>query len=191
LQDKITNSIKVESCRSFKEEMNAFACPMGCILEYVTTDREGCRQYKSNPEDCAVYPLHEVCFSKKQKQKVITYHIWKKYKDIARKNKLTATGKKLYKVHCSTIERSFADAKELHDYRYARFRGLKSVQMQAYLTAACQNMKKIALHLTKKGLVEGYFLKFYYLMLFSFTIIIHILDSMYCVHFNSKVFIRS
>ncbi|MHC2836542.1 hypothetical protein, partial [Bacillus sp. F9_6S_D1_P_5] len=30
--------------------------------------------------------------------------------------------------------------------------------MQAYLTAACQNMKKIALHLTKKGLVVGYFL---------------------------------
>lgn len=91
------------------------------------------------------------------------------YKDIARKNKLTATGKKLYKVRCSTIERSFADAKELHGYRYARFRGLKSVQMQAYLTAACQNMKKIALHLTKKELVEGYCSKFYYFMLFSFT----------------------
>ncbi|QDD86982.1 transposase component (plasmid) [Bacillus cereus] len=29
--------------------------------------------------------------------------------------------------------------------------------MQAYLTATYQNMKKIALHLTKKGLVEGYF----------------------------------
>ncbi|PGM89395.1 hypothetical protein CN958_24640 [Bacillus cereus] len=41
--------------------------------------------------------------------------------------------------------------------------------MQAYLTAACQNMKKIALHLTKKGLVEGYFSKIYYFILFSFT----------------------
>ncbi|MDF9448997.1 hypothetical protein P5792_14520, partial [Bacillus toyonensis] len=56
-----------------------------------------------------------------------------------------------------------------HGYRYARFRGLKSVQMQAYLTAACQNMKKIALHLTKKGLVEGCFSKIYYFILFSFT----------------------
>ncbi|MBD2786897.1 transposase, partial [Xenorhabdus sp. 3] len=81
---------------------------------------EGYRQYKSKPEDCAVCPLREVCFSKKQKQKVITHHIWEKYKDIARKNKLTVTGKKLYKVRCSTIERSFADAKELHGYRYAR-----------------------------------------------------------------------
>ncbi|MDF9515564.1 hypothetical protein, partial [Bacillus cereus] len=32
-----------------------------------------------------------------------------------------------------------------------------------------QNMKKIALHLTKKGLVEGYFSKFYYFMLFLFA----------------------
>ncbi|MCT4573966.1 transposase, partial [Bacillus thuringiensis] len=76
----------------YVEEMNAFACPMGCILEYATTDREGYHQYKSNPEDYAVCPLREVCFSKKQK--VITHHIWEKYKDIARKNKLTVTGKK-------------------------------------------------------------------------------------------------
>ena len=100
-------------------------------------------------------------FQKKQKQKVITHHVWGKYKDIVRKNKLTATGKRLYKVRCSTIERNFADAKELHGYRYARFRGLKFVQMQAYLTAACQNTEKIALDLTKKGLVEGYFSKFF------------------------------
>ncbi|OTY42311.1 hypothetical protein BK742_17135 [Bacillus thuringiensis serovar pingluonsis] len=75
----------------------------------------------------------------------------------------------MYNVRCSSIERSFADAKELHGYHYARFRGLKSVQMQAYLTAACQNMKKIALHLIKKGLVESYFSKFYHFICFSFV----------------------
>ncbi|MDC2866573.1 transposase, partial [Bacillus sp. BP-3] len=75
---------------------------------------------------------------------------------------------KLYKVRCSTIERSFADAKELHGYRYTRFRGLKSVQMQAYLTAACQNMKKIALHLTKSGQVKGYFSYFYHFLVLLF-----------------------
>ena len=147
----------------YVEEMNAFACPMGCILEYATTDREGYHQYKSNPEDYAVCPLREVCFSKKQK--VITHHIWEKYKDIARKNKLTVTGKKLYKVRCSTIERSFADAKELHGYRYARFRG--EVCPNAGLPHRnLLKREKIALHLTKKGLVEGYFLKPYYFMLF-------------------------
>ncbi|WP_371932413.1 IS1182 family transposase [Bacillus sp. WLY-B-L8] len=141
----------------YVSESDVFACPMGCIMKYATTDREGYRHYKADAKDCAVCPLRPDCFSTTQKRREITRHIWEDYKDIARAYKRTKTGKRLYKVRCSTIERSFADAKELHGYRYARFRGVKSVQMQAYLTAACQNMKKIALHLTRKGQVEGYF----------------------------------
>ncbi|MDR7000507.1 hypothetical protein J2Y67_002968 [Neobacillus niacini] len=45
------------------------------------------------------------------------------------------------------IERSFADSKELHGLRYCRLRGLKNVSEQALLTAAYQNIKKIASHL--------------------------------------------
>lgn len=126
------------------EEKDVVVCPMGCILSYSTTDRDGYRQYKSNPSDCAVCPLRQDCFSSKQKQRVVTRYIWETYKDEARNNK--RTGKRLYKVRCSTIERSFADAKELHGYRYARFRGQQSVQMQAYLTAACKNMKGNSSH---------------------------------------------
>lgn len=43
------------------------------------------------------------------------------------------------------VERSFADAKELHQYRYARYRGRSKVQAQCLHTAAAQNIKKIAL----------------------------------------------
>lgn len=42
------------------------------------------------------------------------------------------------------MERSFADSKELHDLRYCRMRGLSKVAEQCLLTAAVQNMKKIA-----------------------------------------------
>ena len=37
---------------------------------------------------------------------------------------LTDLGKRLYARRKETVERSFADAKELHGHRYARFRGL-------------------------------------------------------------------
>ena len=50
----------------------------------------------------------------------------------------------MYQRRQETVERSFADAKELHGHRYARFRGLSRVQGQSLLAAACQNMKKIA-----------------------------------------------
>ncbi|SHK81762.1 transposase, partial [Desulforamulus aeronauticus] len=59
------------------------------------------------------------------------------------------SGKMLYKKRKETIERSFADAKQLHGYRYCRFRGKKHVLEQALMTATCQNIKKIANHLAK------------------------------------------
>ena len=47
------------------------------------------------------------------------------------------------------MEHSFADAKQLHGHRYARYRGLRRVSGQCLLAAACQNMKKNALLLAR------------------------------------------
>lgn len=49
-----------------------------------------------------------------------------------------------------TIERSFADSKELHGLRYCRLRGLSKVSEQCLLTAAAQNIKKIAMVLDRR-----------------------------------------
>ncbi|MCD3229072.1 IS5/IS1182 family transposase, partial [Clostridium botulinum] len=43
-----------------------------------------------------------------------------------------------------------ADSKELHGLRYCRMRGIKNVSEQCLLTAAVQNMKKIAMVLSHK-----------------------------------------
>ncbi|MCD8552641.1 transposase, partial [Seleniivibrio sp.] len=56
--------------------------------------------------------------------------------------------KKIYGRRKETVERSFADAKELHGHRYARMRGIGKVFEQCLLSAAVQNMKKIALVLS-------------------------------------------
>jgi hypothetical protein len=60
-------------------------------------------------------------------------------------------GKRIYKRRKETVERSFADAKQLHGHRYARYRGLRRVQQQALLAATAQNIKKIALLLSTTG----------------------------------------
>ena len=65
-----------------------------------------------------------------------------------RNNRLSEEGKRLYKARSQTVERSFADAKELHGYRYCRYRGREKVQEQALLTASAQNIKKMALILS-------------------------------------------
>ena len=65
--------------------------------------------------------------------------------------RLHPDAKRLYRRRQQTVERSFADGKELHGHRYARMRGLAKVAEQCLLSAACQNMKKMALLLTRKG----------------------------------------
>ena len=46
----------------------------------------------------------------------------------------------------------FADAKERHDLRYTMLRGLEKVKMQATLTFACMNLKKLAIWKHRKRL---------------------------------------
>lgn len=135
---------------TYVASLDAYACPMGCKLSYATTDRDGYRHYKSRPQDCANCPLRPDCFSAKSKQRSIARHIWEEEKEKVRANKRTPSGKKLYKLRSQTIERSYADAKELHGFRYARRRGRKSVQEQAHLTAAAQNIKKMVLLLSRR-----------------------------------------
>ena len=65
--------------------------------------------------------------------------------------RLTELGKRIYARRKETVKRSFANAKKLHGHRYARFRGLSKIQAQRLLSAACQNMKKMALLLARKA----------------------------------------
>lgn len=56
----------------------------------------------------------------------------------------TNSGKRICARRRETIERSFAEAKELHGLRYARMLGIRSMYEQSFLTAAVQSMKRIA-----------------------------------------------
>ncbi|WP_274655633.1 IS1182 family transposase [Paenibacillus humicola] len=135
----------------YDSEKNVYRCPEKHELKYSTTNREGYREYKSDPKICQNCPLLASCTRSKNKQKVITRHVWEDSKEWVRFNRLSRSGKYLYRLRYQTIERSFADAKELHGLRYCRFRGKAKVQEQALMTATAQNIKKIALHLAKKA----------------------------------------
>ena len=132
----------------YDRSRNSYICPANEELVYRTTTRSGYREYVSNAKICSGCLLLDKCTQSQNKQKVITRHIWQDYKDTIDKHRLEEKGKKIYQRSKETIERSFADAKQLHGHRYARMRGKAKVQEQALLAAACQNMKKIALHMT-------------------------------------------
>ena len=88
-------------------------------------------------------------------------HIWQDSVERVDQHRLTPSGKRVYQRRKETVERSFADAKQLHGHRYARYCGLRKVSGQCLLVAACQNMKKIALILARflrflDALARGY-----------------------------------
>ncbi|MFE4714768.1 IS1182 family transposase [Paenibacillus sp. NPDC056722] len=134
---------------TFDAERNLYVCPASHELKYRTTDRKGYRQYASDSEHCKTCPLLNECTHSRNHRKVVTRHVWEDSKEWVRSNRLSRSGKQLYRKRKETIERSFADAKELHGFRYCRLRGLPNVSEQALMTAAVQNMKKMAIHLDR------------------------------------------
>ena len=130
---------------TYNPQTDTYLCPNGQSLTYRTTSREGYREYRSDPAVCKACPYLGQCTSNAQKIKTVTRHVWEGYREKVDSHRLTATGKAIYKRRKETIERSFADAKQLHGHRYVRMRGLLRAREQSLLSAACQNMKKMAL----------------------------------------------
>lgn len=129
---------------TYDRDADLYRCPQGEALNYSTTSRDGYREYKSNPAVCKTCPLLDQCTRSRNRQKVVVRHVWEEDREQINQNRLTDWGQKIYQRRQETVERSFADAKELHGHRYARYRGLSRVRGQCLLAAACQNMKKIA-----------------------------------------------
>lgn len=142
----------------YNPEKDCYICPAGHELHYRTTAREGFRQYSSDSTVCKNCEFISKCTSNQKGEKILTRHVWEDAKEQMTQNRLSDRGRRLYKRRKETVERSFADAKELHGHRYARMRGLSKVQEQSLLCAACQNMKKIALLLSATCLFLHFFL---------------------------------
>jgi IS5 family transposase len=136
---------------TYDEKLDVYICPNGQLLPYRTTNREGYRQYHSDPEQCKRCPLRQQCTQSSNATKVVTRHVWEGSRERMDQHRLSRVGKRIYKRRKETVERSFADGKQLHGHRYARFRGLRRVQQQCLLAATAQNIKKIALLLSRTG----------------------------------------
>ncbi|KOS96322.1 transposase DDE domain protein [Burkholderia mallei] len=95
-------------------------------------------------------PVRSQCTNSAIAVKVVTRHVWERARAGGRAA-LTEWGPNAFTRGArQTVERSFADAKQLHGHRYARMRGLRKVAEQCLLAAAAQNIKKIAMLLARK-----------------------------------------
>ncbi|STO07647.1 Transposase DDE domain [Exiguobacterium aurantiacum] len=129
---------------TYLPDVDAYLCPAKQHLTYKTTDRHGYHQYASDPAICQNCPLLEKCTSSRSHRRVITRHIDESYREAVSENRLSASGKHLYRLRPQTVERSFADGKELHGLRFTFYRGKEAVDRANLVAATAQNMKKLA-----------------------------------------------
>ena len=128
----------------YDEFYNCVICPEYQPLKYSTTNRDGYREYKSDPNICAACPTRERCTHSKDCIKTVQRHIWKDYEELADDARYTPAYAQLYKCRKETIERVFADAKEKHAMRYTQYRGLAQVTNWVKLKFVAMNLKKLA-----------------------------------------------
>ena len=128
----------------YDEFYDCVICPEYQILKYSTTNRNGYREYKSNPKICANCPTRELCTHSKDCVKTVQRHIWKGYEELADDARYTSECQDLYKKRKETIERDFADTKEKYAMRYTQYRGLAQVTNWVKLKFVAMNLKKLA-----------------------------------------------
>ena len=79
------------------------------------------------------------------KMKVVRRHLHEEWNEYFKENRLSNFGKNLYQRRKEHVERSFADSKQNHGYRYAMYKGIEKNQNYTWLICAAQNMKNIAI----------------------------------------------
>ncbi len=129
----------------YDAEFDAYTCPEGKHLYWRTTNREGFREYWSNSKECVNCPRRSECISEKAKRRLVTRHVWQDALDDVTWFTKTLNGQRIYSWRKETIERSFAEAKENHGLRFARMLGIQNMREQCFLTAAVQNIKRLAM----------------------------------------------
>lgn len=139
----------------YDEYFDCILCPNNQVLKYSTTNREGYREYKSDPKICAGCPMRMQCTESKNNQKTVNRHVWEDYIDLAEDVRHTPEGKEIYKLRKETIERVFADAKVKHGLRYTQYRRLARLRMQVLLTFCCMNLKKLAKWKKQNGTLQS------------------------------------
>ena len=127
----------------YHKEGDFFTCPLGIVLSYRTTNRNGYREYWADKSSCKDCPFKNHCT--KSSNKTLTRHIHQKHIDLVDKQRLLDSTKGIYKKRKETIERVFGDTKYKQSLGITTLRGLAKNQMRVLLIFACHNMKKMAL----------------------------------------------
>lgn len=132
----------------FDKERDCFVCPKGHDLFPSAGSTPDFKRYRIKGGHCLKCPLKSTCLNlptmKTRGMKHIEMSIFHEYTERAKAMEKTDDFFKLRSERQWKMEGVFADAKNNHGLERARYRSRAKVQIQAYMIAFAQNMKRLA-----------------------------------------------
>ena len=139
----------------YDKETNTFTCPNDCILKYSTTNRDGYIIYKSNKNDCINCPLAKQCTNSETGIRTISQHVFFNYMNKVEEYQIIYHD--IYMERSKKIERVFANAKENHNLRFTKLKGIQKVTDEITFKFLCLNLKKLVNRIDKmnKNIIDS------------------------------------
>ena len=134
----------------YEPETDSYRCPQGQVLTFrgnSYTTRSG--KYEAPAAVCAACPVRADC-TEGSKGRVVSRSFDEDYRELAKQQQTTEAYKKALRKRQVWVEPMFGEAKEWHQLRKFRLRGLDNVNIQGLLIAAGQNLKRL-LAASKRG----------------------------------------
>lgn len=128
----------------YQSKQDRYRCPAGAFL-YPHKPADGFTRYVIKNRECDTCPMQSMCFPEgyQNKPKRIQRSDYQQHFDKIRRRMKSKTFKKKRCERSWKVEGIFGEAKSNHCLRRAKYRGLEKVQIQVFLTATVQNLKRM------------------------------------------------
>jgi transposase len=131
----------------YEKEHDRFRCPQGKYLTPNPAINDNHKRYASSSADCQACPQASECPARSRKSAPHQHFVMRSmdqdlFEEVQSKMEEAQFGAKLAE-RMWKIEGLFAEAKRNHCLSRAKYRGRSKVQIQAYLCAMAQNLKRL------------------------------------------------
>lgn len=134
---------------------DSFTCPAGVLMKrWHQKKRREQIEYQAPRQACLTCGMREKC-TRSKTGRAISRHFRQEDLDLMRQIAHSDAAVRDLKRRQHLMERSFADAENMHSFKEARWRGLWRMRIQGFLIAAIQNIRILIRHVTKLGRKAG------------------------------------
>jgi transposase len=143
---RVGNSKYLTSGLVYEKEQDRFRCPEGKYLSPNPANYENHKRYVSSSADCKVCPQASTCPARTRgssPQRFVLRSLDQDlFEEMQTRMRDPVFGEKMSERMWKS-EGLFAEAKQNHGLSRARYRGRSKVQIQAYMSATVQNLKRL------------------------------------------------